>query len=79
MHTCDRYKSDAQQFVDENKLTLQNPQKAWLTFFKDKFKIIGKSYKTNFDREKTEAFLIRTKRPKINNQFVHKLFQLFGA
>jgi hypothetical protein len=50
-----------------------------LSFFKNKFKIIGKSFKTDYDREKTEAFLIRKKRPKINNQFDHKLFQLFGT
>ena len=30
MHTCDWYKSDAQQFVDANKLILPNPQKARL-------------------------------------------------
>ena len=79
INTCEIYKKDVKNFVKENKQTFTNPQKARLSFFKDRFKIIGTGFKSDYDREKTEAYLIRTKMPKINDQYDHKLFQLFGA
>ena len=45
-----------------------------LYFFKDRFKIIGIGFKSDNDREKTEAYPIRRKNPKVNDQFDHKLF-----
>ena len=77
INTRDQYKKNAQKFVKENKTAYPDPQKARFTSFKDKFKIIAKAFKTDNDCEKTEAFLIRTKRPKINDQFAHKAFKLF--
>ena len=45
--------------------------------FENKFKIIKKGFRFKKDRERTEAFMIRTKLPSINDQFDHKAFKLF--
>ena len=37
-------------------------------FFKRHFKILQKSFRSTFERRKTEAFYIRVKRPDLNNQ-----------
>ena len=74
---CEKYKVSIKNFVRENKKEYPDPDSARLEFFKNRFKILEKNFKSDFDREKSEAFLIRTKRPKINDQFDSKAFKLF--
>ena len=75
--SCDIYKNTAKKFVDENALKIRDPIVARFEFFKTKFEIIGRGYKTDYDRERTEAYFIRTKRPKINKQTDQDSFRLF--
>ena len=76
INTCEHYKNSANIFVQENKKQLPDPEDARFEFFKKRFKIIDKNFKNDHDREKSEAFLIRIKRPKINDQFGQKAFRL---
>ena len=46
-------------------------------FFKTHFKILKKSFRSDFERRKTEAFFIRVKRPDLNDQKDHNFFKLF--
>ena len=41
------------------------------------FKILEKSFRSKFQRERAEAFYIRVKRPDLNDQKDHELFKLF--
>ena len=53
---------------------------SWKTnfeFFKSHFKILQKSFRSDFERLKTEAFYIRTKRPDLNDQKDHNFLKLF--
>ena len=45
-------------------------------FFKSHFKILQKSFRSSFERRKTEAFYIRVKRPDLNDQKDHNFFQI---
>ena len=75
--SCDIYKNAAKKFVNENAQKIREPMIARFEFFKTKFEIIGRGYKTDYDRERTEAYFIRTKRPKINKQTDQDSFKLF--
>ena len=46
-------------------------------FFKRDFKILQKSFRSTFERRKTEAFYIRVKRPDLNDQKDHNFLKLF--
>ena len=74
---CKIYKNDAKKFLKENKKFIPDPLEARYEHFKKKFKIIGKGFKTDHDRERTEAFRIRTNMPKINKQTDQYAFRLF--
>ena len=74
---CEIYKNDAKKFLKENKKFIPDPLEARYEHFKTKFKIIGKGFKTDHDRERTEAFRIRTNMPKINKQTDQYAFRLF--
>jgi hypothetical protein len=65
---CEFYKNESKKFCDENKAVFREPITASFEFFKTRFQIIGKGYKNDYDRERSEAFLTRTKRPMINKQ-----------
>ena len=66
---CEKYENDATTFVHENEQEFPDPESARFDFFKNKFKIIDIGFRNDNDREKSEAFLIRTKRPTINDHF----------
>ena len=72
-----KYENDATTFVHENEQEFPDPESARFDFFKNKFKIIDIGFRNDNDREKSEAFLIRTKIPTINDHFDSKLFKLF--
>ena len=74
INMCEKYENDATTFVRENEQEFPDPESARFDFFKNKFKIIDIGFRNDNDREKSEAFLIRTKRPTINDQFDSKLF-----
>jgi hypothetical protein len=71
---CEAKKSEAQLFIDIN---FTSPAKAKFEFFKNRFKIVGKGFMHKKDRERNEAFLIRTQKPSMNDQFDHKALNLF--
>ena len=75
--SCEKYKNEAQRFIDKNIKNFTSPPKAQFEFFKNRFKIIGKGFRNKKDRERNEAFLIRTKKPSLNDQFDHNAFKLF--
>ena len=74
---CEKYKIETQKFIDENSQNYTSGPKAKFDYFQNRFKIIGRGFRNTKDREKTEAFLIRTQRPSLNGQFDHKAFKLF--
>ena len=75
--TCEFYKNESKKFVKENKKVFREPITARFEYFKTRFKIIGKGYKSDENRERAEAFLIRTNRPSINKQTDQYAFRLF--
>ena len=75
--SCDEYIRNSKTFTEENDHNFTSPGKAKFENFKNKFKIIKKGFRFKKDRERTEAFMIRTKLPSINDQFDHKAFKLF--
>jgi hypothetical protein len=48
-----------------------------LDFFRSKFSIIAKNFKSYFDRVDSEAYYIRTLNPDLNRQKNHKRFAIF--
>ena len=48
-----------------------------LDFFRSKFSIIAKNFKSYFDRVDSEAYYIRTLNPDLNCQKKHKRFAIF--
>ena len=74
---CEKYKNEAQLFIDKSLQNSTSPAKAKFEFFKNRFKIVGKGFRHKKDRERNEAFLIRTQKPSLNDQFDHKAFKLF--
>ena len=78
IETCDCYKTLDEKFAEENINNFTSKPKAIYAFFSSRFKIISRGHRTCREREKMEAFYIRVRRPKINNQFDHKSFQLYG-
>ena len=74
---CSAYIENSEKFAIENAENFTSPLKAKLSNFKDKFKIIKKGFRYYKERERAEAFFIRTRQPSINDQFDHKAFKLF--
>ena len=74
---CDKYQSETQKYIHENSLNYTSGRKAKFDYFQNRFKIIGRGFRSTKDREKTEAFLIRTQRPSLNDQIDSKAFKLF--
>ena len=74
---CEKYQFETQKYIHENSLNYTSGRKAKFDYFQNRFKIIGRGFRSTKDREKTEAFLIRTQRPSLNGQFDHKAFKLF--
>ena len=63
---------ETQKFLSKKTTTIiQVPAKL---NFKDKFKIIKKGFRFYKDRERAEAFMIRTRQPSINDHTAFKLF-----
>jgi hypothetical protein len=60
--------------IFKNSLVQPKPN---LSFLKNRFKIVGKGFRHKKDRERNEAFMIRTRKPSLNDQFDHKAFKLF--
>ena len=58
-----------------NKFT--SPNKAKFAFFKSRFSVVKKGFRSEFARKKCEAYHIRVKRPTINDQNNLKAFTLF--
>ena len=56
---------------------INSPNKAKFAFFKSRFYIVKKGFRSEFARKKCEAYHIRIKRPKINDQKELKAFTLF--
>ena len=75
--SCETYKFETQKFNEENCQNYTSAKKAKFDYFQNRFKIIGRGFRNTKDREKTEAFLIRTQRPSLNRQFDNKAFNLF--
>ena len=74
---CEFYKNESKKYLKENKALYPEPITAQFEYFKSRFKIIGKGYRNDYDRKRAEAFLIRTKMPKINKQTDQYAFRLF--
>ena len=75
--SCEIYRAETQKFIDENSQNYTSASKAKFDYFQNRFKIIGRNFKHTKDREKIEAFLIRTQLPSLNDQYDHKAFKLF--
>ena len=72
--TCPVYKKKRAAWAPPKRMTLFQKNFAYFT---SRFKILQKSFKSDYERCKTEAFYIRVKRPDLNDQKDHKLFKLF--
>ena len=75
--SCQTFKSESEKFVLENNQNYTSAPKAKFDYFQNRFKIIGRGFRHTKEREKIEAFLIRTQMPSLNDQYDHKAFKLF--
>ena len=74
IHTCPIYEKRLNTWIPPQRMTYFQKKFA---FFTSHFKILQKSFRSDFERRKTEAFYIRVKRPDLNDQKDHKLYKLF--
>ena len=74
--TCPEYLKKQNLFRPYPYTKMTSKQRKF-AFFKSQFKILQKSFRSNFERRKTEAFYIRVKRPDLNDQKDHHSFKLF--
>jgi hypothetical protein len=80
IHSCPNYLSRLSEFESLNfrpEHGIRAKQKLRDKFFMQHFKILQKSFRSYFDRRKTEAFFIRILRPDLNDQNSHRFFALF--
>ena len=75
--SCETYNFETHKFIEKNSQNYTSAKKAKFDYFQNRFKIIGRGFRNTKDREKTEAFLIRTQRPSLNDQIDQKAFKLF--
>ena len=74
IHSCPIYEKRLNTWIPPQRMTYFQKKFA---FFISHFKILQKSFRSDFERRKTEAFYIRVKRPDLNDQKDHKLYKLF--
>jgi hypothetical protein len=75
--SCKIYRAETQKNFDEKSQNYTSASKAKFDYFQNRFKIIGMNFRHTKDREKIEAFLIRTQLSSLNDQYDHKAFKLF--
>ena len=75
IETCQEYQ---EELINWQNNTIPNTSKKKpFQFFLSHFKILEKSFRSKFQRERAEAFYIRVKRPDLNDQKDQQLFKLF--
>ena len=74
---CTHYIKKAHEYALNQKDKFTSPPKAKLSYFKSRFSIIAKGFRNDYERRRCEAYHIRLKRPKINDQKDLKAFGLF--
>ena len=80
INSCPDYLTKLSNFERDN-FRLENGVRARKKlidkFFMQHFKLLQKSFRSNYERRKTEAFFIRILRPDLNDQNNHRFFTLF--
>ena len=80
INSCPNYLTRLSYFERENfrlEDGVRARQKKRDKFFMQHFSVLQKSFRSYFERRKTEAFFIRILRPDLNNQNDHRFFALF--
>ena len=80
INSCPDYITRLSNFEKENfrpKNGIRARKKLRDKFFMQHFRVLQKSFRSYFDRRKTEAFFIRILRPDLNDQNNHRFFTLF--
>ena len=77
IQVCPDYLAKRNMYRPANTKKQLSIEKRNFEYFKSHFKILQKSFKSTFERRKTEAFYIRVKRPDLNDQKDHNFFKLF--
>ena len=80
INSCPDYITRLSNFERENfrpKNGIRARKKLRDKFFMQHFRVLQKSFRSYFDRRKTEAFFIRILRPDLNDQNNHRFFTLF--
>ena len=75
--SCPHYIEQADEYAINNTKNFTSPNKAKFAFFKSRFSVIKKGFRTHSARKNCEAYHIRVKRPKINDQKQLRAFTLF--
>ena len=74
---CPIYKQKYDEFCETNTINFKTLKQKKVHFIKQFFKILKKGFRSKWDRLKREAYLIRLKRPTLNDQNDSKKFKLF--
>ena len=74
---CEHYDKKATEYSLVNKDKFTSPKKARTSYFHSRFSIIQRGFRNEYDRKRCEAYHIRMKRPKINDQKQLKAFGFF--
>ena len=77
IQNCPEFIQKSREFHNQNINEFTSFQKARYAMFKSRFSIIQQGFRYKKARKKCEAYHIRIKRPKLNDQFDHKAFKLF--
>ena len=77
IENCSKYIHEASQYAINCKNQYTSPKKAKFAFFMSRFSSIEKGFRNDQARRNCEAYHIRLKRPKINDQKDLKAFRLF--
>ena len=74
---CEHYDKKATEYSLMNKDKFTSHKKARTSYFHSRFSIIQRGSGNEYDRRRCEAYHIRMKRPRINDQKQLKTFGLF--
>ena len=77
IQSCTDFINKSKEFHIQNKEDFTSFAKAKFAFFKSRFTILQQGFRYQRERKKCEAYHIRIKRPKLNDQYDHKAFKLF--
>ena len=78
--SCPEFMKNLRKILRASKSSQLKPMQVYkikLDFFRSKFSIIAKNFKSYFDRVDSEAYYIRTLNPDLNCQKKHKRFAIF--